>query len=108
MSGVSAEFIYTVHPYFQPNFVVSTKIWLIRISSEKSVQPAEFGWGVWPYTKWHINPLSHFWPHHICMANKRRKILKTTISRNFALLLIVSTPLPKGYSGSFSFNANKR
>ena len=33
---------FTVQPYFQPNFVVSAKIWLIRISAKKSVQPAEF------------------------------------------------------------------
>ena len=31
-----------VQPYFQPNFVVSAKIRLIRISAEKMVQPAEF------------------------------------------------------------------
>ena len=31
-----------VQPYIQPNFVVSAKIRLIRISAEKFVQPAEF------------------------------------------------------------------
>jgi len=34
--------LYTVQPYFQPSFVVSAKIRLIRISAEKFVQPAEF------------------------------------------------------------------
>ena len=37
--------------YFQPNFVVSTKIRLIRISADKIVQPAELveksGWGIY-------------------------------------------------------------
>ena len=33
--------IYTVQPYFQPNFVVSAKIRLIRISAKKFVQSAE-------------------------------------------------------------------
>ena len=41
MSGFVSQ-IYTVQPYFQPNFVVSAKIRLIRISAEKFVQPAEF------------------------------------------------------------------
>ena len=31
-----------VQPYIQPNFVVSAKIRLIRISAEKFVQPAKF------------------------------------------------------------------
>ena len=35
-----------VQPYFQPNFVVSAKIRLIRISAEKIVQRAEFFWKI--------------------------------------------------------------